>query len=471
MSQVPNLATPTNMMPKGLMKGWIVIFIATLVSLGLYQILPFDNNANKGLALLVFIGILWLTEAIHITITALLIPVLAVFIGMPMDKAGELVPITTQAALANFADPIIFLFFGGFALATALHIQKLDKKIATWIISLSGGHLGISILAIFAVTAVLSMWISNTATAAMMLPLALGLLSHFDGSKDRKTFVFILLGIAYSASIGGLGTLVGSPPNAIAAKALDYDFADWMKIGLPMMLIILPAMIASLYFILRPKLNHKVDFKTEDIPWTKTRVATMILFITTAFAWIFSKQVGATFGLSQTDTWIALTAACLVVVLGTATWRQVAENTDWGVLFLFGGGLTLSAILKDSGSSLVLGQTIANTFGDTSPLIIIFVVATFIIFLTEFTSNTASAALLVPVFAVIADQMGMPKEILVIIIGIGASCAFMLPVATPPNAIVFGTGHIQQVEMMKVGFVLNIMCIFIVSLFVYWFFI
>lgn len=160
-----------------------------------------------------------------------------------------------------------------------------------------------------------------------------------------------------------------------------------------------------------------------------------------------------------------------MVVLGTATWRQVAENTDWGVLFLFGGGLTLSAILKDSGSSLVLGQTIANTFGDTSPLIIIFVVATFIIFLTEFTSNTASAALLVPVFAVIADQMGMPKEILVIIIGIGASCAFMLPVATPPNAIVFGTGHIQQVEMMKVGFVLNIMCIFIVSLFVYWFFI
>lgn len=141
-----------------------------------------------------------------------------------------------------------------------------------------------------------------------------------------------------------------------------------------------------------------------------------------------------------------------------------------GVLYLFGGGLTLSAILKDSGSSLVLGQTLANAFGDASPLMIIFVVATFIIFLTEFTSNTASAALLVPVFAAIADQMGMPKEILVIVIGIGASCAFMLPVATPPNAIVFGTGHIQQSEMMKVGFVLNIMCIFIISLFIYWFF-
>lgn len=467
----PNLATPTNAMPKGALKGWIIIIIAALVSLGLYNILPYDQNANKGLALLTFIAILWLTEAIHITITALLVPVLAVLLAMPMAKGDEIVPISTQAALATFADPVIFLFFGGFALATALHIQKLDKKIAMWIISMSGGHLGISVLAIFAVTAGLSMWISNTATAAMMLPLALGLLSHLDVAKERKTFVFILLGIAYSASIGGLGTMVGSPPNAIAAKALDYDFADWMKIGLPMMFIILPAMLVSLYLVLRPKLNHKVQFVTEDIPWTGTRIATMLLFICTAIAWIFSKKLTEMFGITQPDTWVAVVAACLVVVLGTATWKQISENTDWGVLYLFGGGLTLSAILKDSGSSLVLGQTLANAFGDASPLVIIFVVATFIIFLTEFTSNTASAALLVPVFAAIADQMGMPKEILVIVIGIGASCAFMLPVATPPNAIVFGTGHIQQSEMMKVGFVLNIMCIFLVSLFVYWFFI
>lgn len=465
-----NLATPTNVMPKGVMKGWILIIIAAIVAFILYQVLPYDQNASKGLALLAFIGFLWLTEAIHITITALLIPILAVLLAMPMADGDALVPITTQAALTTFADPVIFLFFGGFALATALHIQKLDKKIAMWIISLSGGHLGISVLAIFAVTAALSMWISNTATAAMMLPLALGLLSHLDVEKERKTFVFILLGIAYSASIGGLGTIVGSPPNAIAAKALGYDFADWMKIGLPMMFIILPAMLISLYLVLRPKLNHKVQFVTEDIPWTRSRIAAMVLFICTALAWIFSKKLTENFGISQPDTWIAILAACMVAILGTATWKQIAENTDWGVLYLFGGGLTLSAILKDSGSSLVLGQTLANTFGDTSPLVIIFVVATFIIFLTEFTSNTASAALLVPVFAAIADQMGMPKEILVIVIGIGASCAFMLPVATPPNAIVFGTGYIQQSEMMKVGFVLNIMCIFLVSLFIYWFF-
>lgn len=466
-----HIEVPANIKRKELIKTWVIVAIAALLSFGLYNVLPYDENANKGLSLLLFIGILWLTEAVHITITALLVPVLAVILGMPVENASKVLePISTSKALATFADPVIFLFFGGFALATALHIQKLDRKIAMWIISMSGGHLGISVLSIFIVTAALSMWISNTATAAMMLPLALGLLSHLDATKERKTFVFILLGIAYSASLGGLGTLVGSPPNAIAAKALDYDFTDWMKIGLPMMLILLPAMLVSLYLVLRPNLNQKIHFETEVIPWTKTRVATMILFVCTAVAWIFGKKLSETFGISQPDTWTALTAACLVVMLGTASWKQVAENTDWGVLLLFGGGLTLSAILKDSGASLVLGQTLANTFGDTSPLVVIFAVTIFIIFLTEFTSNTASAALLVPVFAAIADQMGIPKEILVVIIGIGASCAFMLPVATPPNAIVFGTGQIKQSEMMSVGMVLNVMCVFIISLFVYWFF-
>ncbi|APU47596.1 anion:sodium symporter [Acinetobacter junii] len=468
---VPHLETPTNAMPKGLIRGWVIIAIAALLSFGLYEILPYDQNANKGLSLLLFIGILWLTEAIHITITALLVPVLAVLVGMPsVGGDGEIEAISTTKALSTFADPTIFLFFGGFALATALHVQKLDRKIAMWIIAMSRGHLGVAVLAICLVTAVLSMWISNTATAAMMLPLALGLLSHFDAQKERKTFVFILLGIAYSASIGGLGTLVGSPPNAIAAKALGYDFADWMKVGLPMMLIIFPAMLFSLYIVLRPKLNHRVEFRTETIPWNRDRILTMLVFAITALAWIFGKSVSEQFGITQPDTWIAVLAACMVVILGIATWKDIADNTDWGVLMLFGGGLTLSAVLKDSGSSLVLGQTLANAFGDASPFLVIVIVAAFIIFLTEFTSNTASAALLVPVFAAIADQMGIPKEILVVVIGIGASCAFMLPVATPPNAIVFGTGHIQQSEMMRIGFILNILCIALVSIFVYWFF-
>ncbi len=454
----PNVSTA---LPNGVLKGIIITLIAAFLSFALYEVLPYDSNPNKGIALLLFIAILWFTEAIHITITALLIPVLGVALGFP--------ELTTKKALANFADPIIFLFFGGFALATALHAQKLDRKIAFWLISLSGSHLGIATMAIFGVTAFLSMWISNTATAAMMLPLALGMLSHLDQTKDRNTFVFILLGIAYSASIGGLGTLVGSPPNAIAAAALDLDFTGWMKYGLPMMLVLLPMMLIAMFIVLRPKLNQKVTVESEHIPWTTSRVIALVVFVVTAIAWIAGDYLKSHFGISNPDTWVALCAAIAVVVLGLASWKQVSENTDWGVLFLFGGGLTLSALLKDSGASLVLGQQVATTFIHTHPLIVIFVVTSFIIALTEFTSNTASAALLVPVFAAIASQMGMPKEVLVLIIGVGASCAFMLPVATPPNAIVFGTGLIKQKEMISVGLVLNIMCIFLISLWAYFF--
>ncbi|RMX08863.1 DASS family sodium-coupled anion symporter [Corticibacter populi] len=448
-------------MPKGIIKGKLILLVAAILSYVLYLALPYEDGVNKGLALLLFVAIMWFTEAIHITVTALLIPVIAVAIGMPN--------MTTQTALSAFADPIIFLFFGGFALATALHSQKLDKKIAMWLIAMSGSNLAIATLAIFAVTAFLSMWISNTATAAMMLPLALGMLAHLDKEKDRSTFVFILLGIAYSASIGGLGSLVGSPPNAIAARALDMDFAGWMRIGLPMMLVLMPLMLLSMFLVLRPKLNRKVHVEIEDIPWTPLRVIAMLIFAATALAWIFSGRIAVLLGITSPDSWIALVAAIAVVVSGTATWKQVSENTEWGVLFLFGGGLTLSALLQSSGTSLVLGQQVAQTFGDAHPFVVILVVAIFINVLTEFTSNTASAALLVPVFAAIAVEMGMPREVMVLVIGIGASCAFMLPVATPPNAIVFGSGLIKQREMISVGAVLNVLCIILITLWAYFF--
>lgn len=440
-------------------KGLLITIIAAIVSFLIYQILPYETNANKGIAVLIFVAILWFTEAVHITVTALMIPVLAAIIGIPeMD---------TKKALAGFADPIIYIFFGGFALATALHMQRLDRKIALWLISLSGGNMKIAVLAIFSVTAFLSMWISNTATAAMMLPLALGMMDHLDREKDRKTFIFVLLGIAYCASIGGLGTVVGSPPNAIAAKALDLDFAGWMKMGLPMMLLILPLMLISLFVILRPNLNEKVTVTNEEIPWTLHRVLAMLIFVGAVVAWISGDKIKAAFGISNPDTVVALIAAIAVVVFGVARWKEIARNTDWGVLMLFGGGIALSSLLQKSGASLALGQQIATTFVLAHPLIVILAVAAFIIFLTEFTSNTASAALLVPIFASIATQMGLPKEVLVFVIGIGASCAFMLPVATPPNAIVFGTGLIQQREMMRTGMLLNILCIFLVGFWAY----
>ena len=423
------------------------------------SILPFEPLVNKGLALATFIGILWLTEAIHITATAILVPMLAIFIGIPEYD--------TKKALTSFADPIIFVFFGGFALAAAMHVQKLDRKIAFGLVSLAGGHLGRAIVMIFAVTAFLSMWISNTATAAMMLPLAIGLLSHVDASKDRNTFIFVLLGIAYSASIGGIGALVGSPPNGIAAKELGLDFMGWMKFGLPVMLVSLPVLLGVMYLILRPNLSHKVSLVHEDIPWTMPRVLTIVVFAITAISWIFGKQLGEMFGFKSPDTVIALFAAVAVLMLGLVSWKQVSDNTDWGVLMLFGGGIALSDIMKNTGASAVLAEQISGGLAGSSAIIVILVVAAFIIFLTEFTSNTASAALLVPLFVPIGTALGLPPEILVMVIGIGASCAFMMPVATPPNAIVMGTGHIKQGDMMKVGFFLNLAAVAIVTIMAY----
>ncbi|MGL4931108.1 MAG: DASS family sodium-coupled anion symporter [Plesiomonas sp.] len=425
----------------------------------LLNVLPFEPAANKGLALMVFIGVLWLTEALHVTLTALLVPIVAVGLGL----------LEAPKALSMFADPIIFLFFGGFALATALHIQGIDRLIANQLLVAARGRMGVAAMMLFGVSALLSMWISNTATAAMMLPLAMGVLSQLDQEREHKTFVFVLLGIAYSCSIGGLGTLVGSPPNAIAAAQLGLDFAGWMKFGIPVMLVTMPLMIGLLYLLLKPNLKHTFSIKTERLAWTPHRIVTLGIFSLTVVCWIFSSQISAALGgVKQFDSLVALSAAVLIGATGTASWGQIQKNTEWGVLMLFGGGLTLSAVLKESGASVVLANGMADIFGASHWFIIILAVATFIIFLTEFTSNTASAALLVPVFATVADALGMPSALLTLVIGMGASCAFMLPVATPPNAIVFGTGHIKQSEMVRVGIWLNLMCVGIVTLFA-WF--
>lgn len=451
---------PSGKVRSDAVKGIVITAIAAIIAYFLAtSILPFEPLVNKGLALTTFIGILWLTEAIHITATAILVPILAIFIGIPEYN--------TTKALTSFAHPIIFVFFGGFALAAAMHVQKLDRKIAFGLVGLAGGHLGRAIVMIFAVTAFLSMWISNTATAAMMLPLAIGLLSHVDVNKDRNTFIFVLLGIAYSASIGGIGALVGSPPNGIAAKELGLDFMGWMKFGVPVMLVSLPVLLAVMYLILRPNLSHKVSLVYEDIPWTMPRVMTIVVFTITAISWIFGKQLGEMFGFKSPDTVIALFAAVAVLMLGLVSWKQVSDNTDWGVLMLFGGGIALSGIMRDTGASAVLAEQISGGLAGASAFIVILVVAAFIIFLTEFTSNTASAALLVPLFAPIGTALGLPLEILVMVIGIGASCAFMMPVATPPNAIVMGTGHIKQGDMMKVGFFLNLAAVAIVTIMAY----
>lgn len=442
-------------------KNGIIFILDIVLFFVLLKVLPYESKASAGLALLAFVAVLWLTEALHVTVTALLVPLLAIALDL----------VSTKQALVAFADPTIFLFFGGFSLATALHIQKLDKMIANKIMALASGNLFIAIIYLFLITAFLSMWMSNTATAAMMLPLAMGILSQLDREKEHNTYVFVLLGIAYSASIGGMGTLVGSPPNAIVASNLHLTFADWLWYGLPIMIILLPLMIGTLYIIFKPKLNINFEQSFESIEMNSVRVLTLVIFVVIALTWVFSGQInplisgllGLQKNIASFDSVVALLAAIVICSTGIASWKQIQESTDWGVLMLFGGGLTLSAVLKDSGASKVLADSIVFMIEGQHFYLIGLLVATFIIFLTEFTSNTASAALLVPIFISIAQSLGMPEIGLALIIGLGASCAFMLPVATPPNAIVFGSGQVKQSEMVKAGFVLNLVCIVVIS--------
>lgn len=420
--------------------------------------LPFDPMVNKGLAILVFIAILWLTEAVNITITALSIPVLATLLGVfDMSKS-----------LTDFANPVLFLFFGGFALAAALSKQGLDTQIAGKVMQLAKGHLGWAAIVLFTITAALSMWISNTATAAMMMPLALGMLKGIDAHKERRTLVFVLLGVAYSASIGGIGTLVGSPPNAIAAAQMGLGFTDWLKFGIPVVLIFMPVGIGLLYLVTRPNLSHKVSTERVTIEWTGQRKVTLLIFLTTVLLWIGSQPIAqALGGIPQFDTLIAMGAIIAIAVSRVASWDDINQNTDWGVLMLFGGGLTLSAILKQTGANAFLAEHLSNGLATMPIFIILLCLATFVVFLTELVSNTATAALLVPLFAGVAEALGVSPIVVSVLIAVGASCAFMLPVATPPNAIVFASGHIQQREMMRAGLVLNLVFTVILTLLAY----
>ncbi|HLR18264.1 MAG TPA: DASS family sodium-coupled anion symporter [Alcanivoracaceae bacterium] len=437
-----------------------IVFLNIFIFLFLLNYLPVDESTAKGLSLLVFIAVLWLTEALHVTITALLVPVLAVFLDiLPVDKA-----------LSSFAHPIIFLFLGGFALAAALSKQGLDKAMANVVLRRAGGHLGRALIMLFILSAGLSMWISNTATVAMMLPLMLGLLSQLRGEKEHGTWVFALLGLAYSSSIGGIATLVGSPPNAIAAAETNIAFLDWTIRALPLTLLLLPSAILLLYFLLKPRLGQAIAVTEEKIEWNEKKKVTLLIFGATVFFWMFSKPINTMLGgIVSFDSLVAVMAIIALAVGRAVEWQDVEEGADWGVLFLFGGGLCLSQVLQVTGASLFLGETIGGFLQSTHAVVAIVVVVTFVVFLTELASNTASAALLVPVFVALSPSVGVDPVVMASLIAVAASCAFMLPVATPPNAIVFGTGLVPQKTMMKTGLYLNLICILMASTYAFLF--
>ena len=402
--------------------------------------LPLEDNIAAGLALVAAIAWLWLSEALHVSVTALLVPFLATLTGI----------FTLPKALSHFSDPIIFLFLGGFALAAGLRQQKLDRWMAAWVMRRAGGELGRAARWLFVLTAVLSMWISNTATAAMMLPLVLGLLAPLDYKRYRNTWIYVLLGVAFSANIGGIGTLVGSPPNAIAAAAVGLSFGEWLMWGIPLVIIMLPLMDWVLRNALKPALKAEVSVVDLELVWKNSHTGMLLVFSLTVLLWIFGAPLGAALGISKGyDAAVALLALLLLHTFNLASWREIEKSADWGVLLLFGGGITLSAALSSSGAGAWLAALVGGGFAVMPALVVLALMAIFAMALTEVASNTASAALLVPLF--IGMTPNIEPDVVAVIVAVAASCAFLLPVATPPNAIIFGSGKVKQQDMIVNG--------------------
>lgn len=438
--------------------SWLILPCA-LAAAATWALAPAAGDLAAGLALFVFIGGLWLTQALPLAVTALAVPLLAVLLGLA----------DLPAALAAFAHPVIFLFLGGFALAAALQRQGLDQALTQAVLHAVGGQRLHAVLALCALAALLSMWMSNTATAAMMLPLALGLLPRGEASAQgagQREQVFVLLALAYSCSIGGMATLVGSPPNAIAAAQVDIGFAQWLSYGLPAALLLWPLMLLVLWRLLKPRLGGQVQVAdVERIEWTRQRVATLLIFVLTAAGWVGGGPLARALGVQgDIDSLVALAAIVALVASGCLGWRELERQTQWGVLLLFGGGLALSALMQDSGASAFLAERVLSLTAGLPRLLLLLAVVTFVVFLTEMVSNTASAALVLPVLLPVAAGLGLSPQATAAAVALAASCAFMLPVATPPNALVFATDRVPQGEMMRCGLVLNLLSVALLAL-------
>lgn len=420
------------------------------------------HEVRLGIGIFLCIGLLWMTGALPLAATALMVPVLAVVSGV-MDPG---------TALRGFADPLIFLFFGGFALSSALSAQGLDRWLADRIVRLADGRfLRVSYL-IFSATAVLSMWMSNTATTAMMVPLGLGILGRIGAAEaSRGHAVFLLLGIAYSASIGGLGTLVGTPPNGIAAGKLGIGFVEWLRFGIPSVLLLMPAMLLVLHATCAPARARFPLPEVSDFRWTRRRRVTLGIFVSTGVAWMAGSWLGPRLGIEGSfDTMVALLAVLALVACGSATWREIEAGTEWGVLLLFGGGIALSAVLDRTGSSVFMAREIVHLVEGWPIVLTIAAAMLFVIVLGEFSSNTATAALMVPIFFAVAVELGVAPAKMVVPLALASSCGFMLPVATPPNAIVFATGRIPRREMLRAGALLDAACLAGMTLLAWWVF-
>ncbi len=486
---------------------WIGLLGGPVLAVIVYALLPasyadaagemvaFNTAGRATLAVMTLMAVWWLTEAIDISATALLPIALFPLLGVADIKA------TTSP----YGSDIIFLFMGGFLLALSMQRWGLDKRIALITLRLVGTRPPMMIAGFMVVTAVLSMWVSNTATAAMMLPIALSVVDLVlnqsggasldeaglpkEGAIGRNFALSLMLGIAYAASIGGIATIIGSPPNAFVVQFInetygrEVSFAQWMMIGLPLTLVFLPIAWALITWVLYPiRIKHieggramiESEFKKLG-PMKAGEWTTFVVFTCTALLWVFRPLLQTiTFGnvqpfVSLSDAGIAMIGGLALFLIpvqpraGTFAMNwATARNLPWGILILFGGGLSLAAAVKAKGVADFLGAQVV-AFEGAPAVVLVLIVVTAIIFLTELTSNTATTATLVPILAALAPGLGVDPYLLIVPAAIAASCAFMMPVATPPNAIVFGSGYVTILQMCKAGVWLNLIGIVLVT--------
>lgn len=444
---------------------------------------PGDMNANAWTvaAVAVLMATWWLTEAIPVAVTAM-VPLAL----LPLLGQGSM-----KAVAAPYANPLIFLFLGGFLIALAVERWGLHKRIALNVLSKAGTKPRQLVGAFMVVAAGLSMWISNTASTVMMLPIALSVItivvaaksdgeqSGFDGSPFAKA---LLIATAYGASMGGVATLVGTPPNALLAGfvssnlGITIGFAQWMVLGVPTTLImlvlgwlILTRIVFRLGSEAMPGAADAITAKAKSLtPMSRAEKSTLAVFLATAALWI-TRPLIQDFIPGLSDAGIAMLAGVVLFCI-PVNWKERefllnwdwAKRLPWGVLLLFGGGLSLASQVSASGLAEWIGQSL--TVFEGLPLVLIIVIVTLVIvFLTELTSNTATTATFLPVIAALATAMDAPPMMLLVPAAVGASMAFMMPVATPPNAIVFGGGHLTIPDMARAGILVNFAAIAVIT--------
>lgn len=448
---------------------WLAPIAAALVTLLMLSSgWPREGALTAGLTTLC--ALWWIFEPIPIPATSLIplgvFPLLGILDGKQVAQA--------------YGDPLIILLMGGAMLSKAMEKSGAHRRLALYMVNLFGGdNQRRLVLGFMVASAMLSMWVSNTATTLMLLPIAYAVLDSADEDGARKLAVPLFLGIAYAASIGGLGTPIGSPPNIIFLKIYGEatgsipSFSQWMLWGLPVVVVLLP--LAGLWIT-----RHLGQTARLNIPqsgaWRSEEARVMIVFILTALAWITLREP---FG--GWTTWlgvptanyaaVALTSVVAMFVLpngrgGRLLDWESASTIHWGVLLLFAGGIAIAKAFTVTGISQAIGESLSGVTR-LSIILLIAVVALAVTFLTEITSNTATTTLLMPILAAASLGAGFDPALLMLPAALSASCAFMLPVATAPNAIVFGTGQVTVQQMVREGFALNLMAAVTITAVVY----